>query len=135
MAKEDKKKKRLLLILTAIAVASLSFFLYISYAPSSKAKSFEECSLLFESKKYDACVTCLNEYIKTNSEPEAYRMRGMSYLHTEQYENAAKDFTEFLNKNKTNREIYLPAGTHLREDGQSKGGGGRFQEGLRFRSR
>ncbi len=120
MAKEDKRKKRLLLILSAIAVASLSFFLYISYAPSSKAKSFEECSLLFDSKKYDACISCLTEYIKTNPEPEPYRMRGMSYFHTEQYENAVKDFTEFLNKNKTNRSMYYQRGLTYEKMGSLK---------------
>jgi tetratricopeptide (TPR) repeat protein len=120
MAKEDKKKTRVLIILTVIAIASLSFFLYISYAPSSKAKSFEECTLLYNSKKYDACITCLSEYIKANPESEAYRMRGMAYFNTEQYESAVKDFTEFLNKNKTNRTIYYQRGLAYEKLGSIK---------------
>lgn len=120
MAQDDKKKKRLLLILSIIAIGSLSFFLYTSYAPSSKAKSFEECSLLYSGKKYDACITCLNEYIKANPESEAYKMRGTSYFQTEQYENAVKDYTEFLNKNKTNRAIYYERGLAYEKMGSVK---------------
>ncbi len=120
MARDDKKKKRALIILTIIAVASFSFFLYKSYAPSSKAKSFEECSLLYKSQKYDACIACLNEYIKANPEPEAFKMRGMSYFHTDQYEGAVKDFTEFLNKNKTNRTIFYQRGLAYEKIGKTK---------------
>jgi len=109
-----------LLILTAIAIASLSFFIYISYAPSSKAKSFEECSVLFDGKKYDACITCLNEYINTNPDSEAFRMRGMSYFYSENYENAAKDFTEFLNKNKTSRAVFYQRGLTYEKMGSIK---------------
>jgi len=109
-----------LITLTIIAIASLSFFLYISYAPSSKAKSFEECSLLYSEKKYDACITCLNEYITTNPESEAIKMRGMSYFYSDQYESAVKDFTEFLNKNKTNRAIYYQRGLAYEKMGKAK---------------
>lgn len=120
MAREDKKKKRALIILTTIAVASLSFFLYTSYAPSSKAKSFEECSRLFNSKQYDNCITCLNDYVKSNPDPDAFKMRGMSYFQTGKYENAVKDFTEFLNKNKTSRTIFYQRGLAYEKMGNTK---------------
>jgi tetratricopeptide (TPR) repeat protein len=132
MAKSDKKKTRVLVILTVIAIASVSFFLYKGYAPSSKAKSFEECNLLYNGKKYDDCITCLNEYIKTNPDSEAYRLRGMSYFYTAEYESAVKDFTNFLNKNKTNRTIYYQRGLAYEKLGSTKEAEADFKKACDF---
>jgi tetratricopeptide (TPR) repeat protein len=130
--KDDKKKVRILIILTAIAIASVSFFLYISYAPSGKAKSFEECKFFFDSKNYDACISCFNEYIKTNPDAEAFRMRGMAYYSTKQYEGSIKDFTSYLEKNATNRTIYYQRGLAYENLGKVKDAEGDFKKACEF---
>jgi tetratricopeptide (TPR) repeat protein len=130
--KEDKKKIRILVVLTVIAIASISFFVYISYAPSNKAKSFEECKFFYDAKKYDACISCLNDYIKTNPESEAIKMRGMAYYYTKQYEEAAKDFTVFLKNNTTNRVIFYQRGLTYENLGKAKEAEADFDKSCEF---
>ncbi|MBN1883669.1 MAG: tetratricopeptide repeat protein [Deltaproteobacteria bacterium] len=107
MAADTKKKKRQLAILTMIAVISISTFLYISFKPSEKAKSYEECKNLFDTGDFTGCVTCLDNYIQTNPESQAYLMRGDANEKIKNYEAALNDYTEFLNKNKSSHEVYF----------------------------
>jgi tetratricopeptide (TPR) repeat protein len=106
MADDSKKKKRQLTILAVIAAISIGVFLYIGLSPSNKAKSFGDCLALYTSKDYSGCIQCLDEYILTNPESQAYLIRGDANATIGNYEAALRDYTEFLNKNKTSHEVY-----------------------------
>ena len=106
MATDAKKKKRQLAILAVIALISVGTFLYIGLSPSDKAKSFEDCKILYDTGDFTGCVSCLNAYILENPESQAYLMRGNANVKIKNYEAALKDYTEYLNKNKSSHEVY-----------------------------
>lgn len=107
MAQDEKKKKRLITlgVLTVIAIGSISFFYYISTAPSNKAKSYEVCKGYYDTKDYDECIKCFNSYevaLREKGKPlnyQVYKYRGQSYYRTKKYQEAVKDFTAYLKKN------------------------------------
>lgn len=103
----EKNKKKQLAILSVIAVISVSTFLYISLAPSDKAKSFEDCKNMFDTGDFTGCVNCLDAYILENPESQAYLMRGNANVKLKNFEEALKDYTEYLNKNKSSHEVYF----------------------------
>ena len=107
MATDSKKKKKQLAILSVIAVISIGTFLYIGLSPSDKAKSFEDCKTLYDTGDYTGCISCLNAYILESPESQAFLMRGNANEKIKNYDAALKDYTEYLNKNKSSHEVYF----------------------------
>ncbi|GEM_PF-2079051 len=113
MAQDEKKKKRLITlgILTVIAIGSVSFFYYISTSPTDKAKTFEACKNLYDTKNYNDCIRCFNNYetmVTSKGKPldyQVYKYRGYSYFKTKKYKEAVKDFSEYLKKNEYSHTI------------------------------
>jgi tetratricopeptide (TPR) repeat protein len=106
MAEDAKRKKIILIVLTVIAVISISTFFYIGLKPEEKAQSFAQCKELFDMKDFAGCITCLDVYIADNPESQAFLMRGDAHFQLKQYEKALSDYSTFLNIDKYSHEVY-----------------------------
>jgi tetratricopeptide (TPR) repeat protein len=65
------------------------------------------CSIYFNEKNYDKCISNCDQYIKRNNKNEkAYYLRGCSYMFTKNNIDAEKDYNYIIdNLNKDNIKV------------------------------
>jgi tetratricopeptide (TPR) repeat protein len=123
MARDEEKRKKIILAVSVVAaIASVSFFSYITFFPSVRAKSFGQCKELYDKKDYAGCVECFDSYIQNNEKPESdsYRLRGLSHFNLGNYNKAVIDFTQYLKKDKYSHTIFYTRGIAYEKLGKTK---------------